>query len=119
MPGALGAASSMYDWRKKKLLNEPNDPLDIDYLDTLLPYFKKCKEKWHDIGQELGVESDSLQTILKTHQTEEECLVAMLKEGLTGTRPARMADVRKLTIPSLQLHTMHAISICSTVLTRY
>ena len=53
------------------------------------------------------MQSDSLQTILKTHQTEEERLVEMIKAWLTGTKPATLTDLWRLNIASIQSQLEH------------
>ena len=67
-------ALGMYNWRKHELRDEPNAPLNIGYLDTIMAYFKGCEEKWYNIGLKLGVKSDSSQNLHKANYSKEECL---------------------------------------------
>ena len=71
--------------------------LTLSDLDSLLSYFEDYKEEWYRIGLKLGVESEFLQTIVKTHRTDEECLKEVLKKWLTETQPATWREAERAT----------------------
>ena len=93
---------SLWSRRRRRQLRRGDTSVTLSDLDNLKGYFKDCKEKWYDVGLKLGVESDSLRSIRKKNRTEEERLVGMLTEWLTGTPPADISDLWRLEIPSIQ-----------------
>ena len=93
---------SLWSRRRRRQLRRGDTSVTLSDLDNLKGYFKDCKEKWYDVGLKLGVESKSLRSIRKKNRTEEERLVGMLTEWLTGAPRATIRDLWRLEIPSIQ-----------------
>ena len=55
----------------------------------------QSKENWFDAGLKLGIDQDTLESIRKSHHSDEERFFAMLNQLPKDPHPPTMRDVRK------------------------
>ena len=75
--------------------------ITLSDLDKLLVYFKDSKRTWYHLGLGLGLEPETLNTILCTCYTDEERLTEMLKKWITGSRLATWREAQWLMTPQV------------------
>ena len=64
---------------RKGNLSDLEGKLTKSDLDELVKYLRPVKEKWHEIGQDLGLSTEDLDSISNCDQEEEENLRSVLK----------------------------------------
>ena len=71
-------------------------PVSLSHVSQLTKHFKRSDIKWSDAGLKFGLDHDTLEAIQKTHRSDEECFIAMLKEMVKDSKQLTMRNVLKV-----------------------